>query len=502
MDLSMNALLNNYGERMRRLALYEPLMSLQNKTTRDNNNKKIDMYDLGLLTLLFFFENKLLRKWEIGVDELSNFLNEMTHKRISLDKQGYDKVATEIIRTFRPRSGKRLTKTFYDWENDREEKVFFSILKAGKSDIVINKQYYELDEDGLELIFSTREYFSEYQLSINQMLLRKQLEKGEFVNALRQIDEMNINVATLKDRIIRIKNEVSRNVISDKVFKRYKELIEDIHARLLREGKEFEELRGFVDNAIKNMRYDVINEKDEKIYNNALKVSKELELVHLEHNGLLHESIKIQTSTLKAAKDAFYYVGVESFNFNNELASKAVTEPLNIEQIKLLAKPFLLLEKAEIWSPLSVFVPQRVLNKNDNEVNMDFVAISEQEEERELRRTNEIFKSIMDVCLKHLTEENTILISDLVREMKKSKEVKMLESRYFYDFWIVLHQLCPIDISTQDKDKANSTLVGVIDLVRDGYKTMTVIERNDIVYIDERFSISNMEMKLEGLYEL
>ena len=67
-----------------------------------------------------------------------------------------------------------------------------------------NAQYYTLDDDGLELVFATKEFYSEFQLSINQLLLRKQLEKGEFKGALRQINEMRIDVESLEERILHL----------------------------------------------------------------------------------------------------------------------------------------------------------------------------------------------------------------------------------------------------------------------------------------------------------
>jgi len=44
-------------------------------------------------------------------------------------------------------------------------------------------KYYTLDEDGLELIFATKEFYTEFSLSISQLILRKQLEKGVTLGA-------------------------------------------------------------------------------------------------------------------------------------------------------------------------------------------------------------------------------------------------------------------------------------------------------------------------------
>lgn len=44
----------NYSERVRRLALFEPLFELDRLQRKDLNGKTIPMKDFGFLTLLFF----------------------------------------------------------------------------------------------------------------------------------------------------------------------------------------------------------------------------------------------------------------------------------------------------------------------------------------------------------------------------------------------------------------------------------------------------------------
>lgn len=185
MKVGATEVLENYGERVSRLSIYEPLLKLRNKKERDNSGNIINLSSLGFITLLFFFENMIIRNKEVGADELAEFFYEINNGKIDLDIEGFRKLARKIIDVFRPPSGERNSKTFYNWETGEEETIYYSILKASKSDTKSNTQYYTLDEEGLELIFATKEYFSEFQLSISQLLLRKQLEKGEFVGALR-----------------------------------------------------------------------------------------------------------------------------------------------------------------------------------------------------------------------------------------------------------------------------------------------------------------------------
>ena len=235
-----------YSERMSRVALFDPLHVLDRKNQSDLDGNSIDIKGLGLLTLLFFFEQKLMRNQKSGVKELAHFLQKVTESHIHLEPDGFEDLARTIIQTFRPATGKKREKTFFNWDTKQQETIYFSFLKANSFDVKTNSQYYTLDEDGLELVFATKEFYSEFQLSINQLVLRKQLEKGEFKGALRQINEMRIDVESLEERMTKLEHEIKRNIISEDTYSRYQSLLEDIYFRLSLENEEFEELHGFV----------------------------------------------------------------------------------------------------------------------------------------------------------------------------------------------------------------------------------------------------------------
>ena len=244
-------------------------------------------------------------------------------------------------------TGKRNSKVFYNWETRKEENVQYSILKADKADMETNTQYYTLDEQGLELIFATKEYFNEFQLSINQLVLRKQLEKGEFIGALRQIDEMSLDVKNLQDRIVRIKHEVNRNIVSNETYERYKNIIEDINNRLQRENEEFDELQVFVKETKEKIANDMSKNEDKKAYELIIQIDKELGEVHYNHRLLFKESIILKTSALESAQESLYYVGIDSFNFNQEITSRVFSSPIPLSETRTLIEPFMYLEKTK-----------------------------------------------------------------------------------------------------------------------------------------------------------
>src|SRR5690554_5374143 len=106
---------------MRRLALFEPLYELDRMQQKDANRKSIPMKDFGLLTLLFFFENKLKRNQKVGTQELARFLEAMTATDFTLSLNDYEQIARKLITTFRPSYGKRRETTFFNWETKMEE---------------------------------------------------------------------------------------------------------------------------------------------------------------------------------------------------------------------------------------------------------------------------------------------------------------------------------------------------------------------------------------------
>lgn len=497
MNIDIRNVTENYRERIQRLALFDPLYKLNNKNSKDKSGKVIDYFSLGLLTLLFFFENMLMRNKKTGVKELTDFLEELNKGEIDLDHKEFEKAARTIIETFRPPTGKRNFKEFYNWETRQEESVQYSILKAERADLKNNTQYYTLDEQGLELIFATKEYFNEFQLSINQLVLRKQLEKGEFAGALRQIDEMSLDVKNLNDRIVKIKHEVNRNIISNETYERYKSIIEDINMRLQRENEEFDELQAFVKETRNNIGNELTNAKDKKAYELIIEIDKELGQVHYEHRMLLKESIILKTSALQAAEEALYYVGIDSFNFDQEIVARLFSSPLPLNSARALIEPFLYLERNKSWSPLTVFSKQRIEDKDKKEKTQDFLSVSSKENMKlELKIQRQNFKVVADIILKALGEGKELTLEEAVHYIKENGYEGILKHRSFYDFWIILHQKSPVII--EENEKNEELLFGeAFKLMIKKGRMIKVEETEGILEVTERFTIRNMKLRLE-----
>ncbi|WNS76042.1 replicative DNA helicase [Bacillus sp. DTU_2020_1000418_1_SI_GHA_SEK_038] len=495
MDIELKGITENYRERMQRLALFDPLFRLENKREKDENNQPIDYFGYGLLTLLFFFENMLIRNKKTSIQDLAQYLYTINRGEYSLSLGGFEKVARTIVETFRPPSGKRNEKTFYNWETREYESVHYSILKADRADVSSNTQYYKLDEQGLELVFATKEYFTEFQLSINQLVLRKQLEKGEFVGALRQIDEMHIDVESLRNRMTIVKHEIQRNIISDETYERYKQMVEDINSRLTRENEEFTELHTFVKETKNRLAYDMNSEKEQKAYELILQIDRELGEVHHTHTMLLKESIDLKTTALHAAQEALYFVGIDSFNFKQEITAPLVSKPLPLVASKRLIEPFLKIEQSETWSPLVIFSEQRIETQDGIERTNDFDELSDEVlQELENAQVRKLFGDIMTLLLKIMEGKDAITLKEVVERIRV-EDPDWLNRRLFYQFWYCLHQRSPI-IHEKREESNESLFEEVLELIKHQYSSIEVEELPEIITVTERFSIQNMKLRL------
>jgi hypothetical protein len=481
---------------MRRLALFEPILELDRKREVDENGTAIDMKGLGLITLLFFFEQKLMRNDRTGVKQLISFLKKMTSTEYIIEETEYEKLARTIIQTYRPTTGRKRSYSYYDWEFKREDHIEYSILKANNFDVKTNTQFYTLDEDGLELLFATKEFYSEFQLSINQLMLRKQIEKGRFQGALRQINEMRIDVESLEDRLDKLKHEIQRSIVSEETFERYKELLEDIYGRLGREDEEFKELRSFVKEVRERLFSKDLHQKEKKSYELIVKINNELEMVHYEHSRLLDRTSALRNTTLVTAQESLYYAGIQSFNFDQDIVSTILSSPLPVDAMKGVLHPFLTVEETRLWSPLTVLAEQNITEEREVKEEAGFEEMDSSDDDHPYRKwLIQKYKELMELFLAAYEEKKGNRLSDFIEYLRINNQSSIVDQRYFYDFWLILHQRSPVSAGELEEEEGKTMLGEAIQLLED--RQLVITEGTGIVSPSPRYSIQNMDMVLE-----
>jgi hypothetical protein len=501
MTIELNDVLSGFRERMGKLALFDPLFELSRQRKTDRCGKQVAMMELGLLTLLFFFEKKLMRSRKTSVKDLVGFLSAVVEEKYDLDQEELEDIGRRIIHVFRPSSGRKREFSFFHLGTGQEEIHYTSILRTDSYDVASNTQYYALDEDGLELIFATKEFYLEFQLSIHQLLLRKQLEKGEFQGALRQIDEMMIDVETLQERIIALEHEIKRSIVSEETFARYRSLLEDIYLRLKRENEEFNELRDFVKETKDRIYAERELMRNRRPYELIVRIGIELEKVHNEHTRLLQQSMELESSALRAAKESLYYTGMNAFNFEQDIGSFLFGTPLPIEAMKGVVAPFLQLEQVKVWSPLTVFAKQQLSGHDDGSVIEESLLALDEEEDDSSYTRRQRFVQVVEALLRCYERLNCeeVRLSEFIAYLDEDEASDLKSERDFYDCWIILHQRSPIRpiMSEGAVGESDKNLYESITSLLQG-RSLIVRETEGIIKVNERYSIQELIIRLGG----
>jgi len=502
-QFELNDMLSGFQERMGKLALFDPLFELGRQRKTDRSGKPVAMMELGLLSLLFFFEKKLMRSRKTSVKDLIGFLSAVLEDKYILDQEELDDIGRRIIHVFRPASGRKREFSFFHLGTGQEGIHYTSILRTDSYDVATNTQYYALDEDGLELVFATKEFYLEFQLSIHQLLLRKQLEKGEFQGALRQIDEMMIDVETLQDRIVSLEHEIKRSIVSEETFARYRSLLEDIYLRLRRENEEFNELRDFVKETRDRIYAEREPGKNQRPYELIVRIGIELEKVHNEHTRLLQQSMELESSALRAAKESLYYTGMNAFNFEQDIATFLFGTPLPIEAMKGVLAPFLQLEQKKVWSPLTVFSKQQLSGNDEGSViGGSLLGLDEQEGYSSIMlKRKECYVQVVEALLRcyERLSRHQVRLSEFIEYLDQDEAADLKWKRDFYDCWIILHQRSPIRpvIGDEEARDPDQSLYEAIRSLLQG-RTLTVQEAEGVLRVNERYSIQELVIRLGG----
>lgn len=480
-------------ERMRRIYLFEPLHELAGKRQVDDDGHEIDMRMLGLFTLLYFFEMKLIRESKIGMEEAAHYIRPLLQKRHNIADERVNALLLIVKETFRPAKGVYKTYSFFDWATNEVEEIPFSFLKTDFFDAKENRQYYQLDDDGLELIFATKEYFQEFQLSIHQLMLRKLLEKGELQGALRQINEMRMDVEQLHERMEKLSQEIRRNIINSETQKRYMDVLQDRNMRLQRENTEFEELHQFIVESRKAAE-STVNEEDMKAFRMLLKIDEALIAVHEQHKNLLTHSLRLKEEALDAAQQSLYNIGLEQFNFDKEIVSEIVSTPLPLESMKGILAPFLKVESKKSWSILSIFGVQSWTDEEQNAVLAHYEeVVAEEKREQYAKQIRRLYQSFMKEMLTFAENRLSWTLAEWVEHLQTHKTLS-LDERYLYDFLLLCHQRSPLSKGAETEDELSMHLLADATLLLEN-RQLVIEEYHDNLQVTPRFTIQNLVFK-------
>jgi len=299
----------------------------------------------------------------------------------------------------------------------------------------------------------------------------------------------------------KMKLEILRSIVSEETFERYKNLLEDTHLRFEREDEEFKALSKFITETRDTLHTGDTRQKEQKSYRLIITIAKELEHVHYEHARLLELTAELRTTALATAQESLYYTGIQSFNFDQDIVSTILAKPLDPDKMKGVVHPFLKVEENPLWSPLTVLAEQNIMEEREEKVEQHFIEVHDDTEDDHYRKwIAEKYATIMKKFIVAYENNEANTLKQWMDQLEKS-DPELLEKRYFYSFWLMMHQFSPITYDELEEHDGQTILKDALRQMGD--KQFIIEETAEILNYHSKYSIQNMTITLkESSHEL
>ena len=124
--------------------------------------------------------------------------------------------------------------------------------------------------------------------------------------------------------------------------------------------------------------------------------------------------------------------------------------------------------------------------------------LDEQQVMQEHRKLRQNYQYIAELILDSIGEENQTTLQEVVQYCRAHGYEQVLESRHFYEFWILLHQRAPLELRQIESEELAGLLGGVREVFSQRAAKVTVREKDPVLEVTDRYTIKDMELTLEA----
>lgn len=517
----MREALQNFHERMKNIAGFWPLFRLREL----RKYQEYDLFALGLGVMLLILEHMLVGRLESDHNDVARFLQSTIKEAYGntlSDEEARD-LAGYMLAALR-NDGRPFEFTYRNLETNEDDKHLFHLIENGTYHVASGQIRFKLSDTGLDLLFKTREMYKELRITISQIMLRQQIEKGVFQEALGTINALSLDVRQLREEIERMKMTIKRDV-SQFSLSKYQAMLSAIKEQFQKEAVMFEELN----NLIRDTRANYEGrggQAESQALDQLVELSQRLNVVINLHNKLLVDKLDLQEMVLEALEEGIVQGFRSKVNFEREFLDRVLREGTPLENVRRLVEPLLSLNIRKRFNIHKAFASQIVQNGDKEVVEAETtLALEEaettvQEDPRQKMKTirDERYKAYLRMIFEPLLEEQSMTLSDLLRDLPAERLYDVANARDFYPFLVQLHQMSPLtfrmDEATKakilDSDETNLPylLMQVIDenpefeLLGTVLVSVEPLEASDGLYLaqEDNWVVSNFRYYKEGLY--
>ncbi|PWK13459.1 hypothetical protein [Tumebacillus permanentifrigoris] len=516
----MRDALTGFRDRMKNMAGFWPLFRLREL----RKYQEFDLLALGLGVLLLILEHMLIGRVECDHADVARFLRIAIQDAYGqlLSEEESRELATYLLAQLR-NDGRAFEFQFRNLESSVDDKHAFHLIENGTYHVASAQIRFKLSDVGLDLLFKTREMYKELRISISQMLLRQQIEKGVFDDALRTVDSLGLDVRQLREELERMKMSIKRDV-SQFSLPTYEAMLSMIREQFDKERQMFEELNNLIRDTRDNYETKTSGGQEEMALNRLVEVSQRLNQVINLHNKLLVDKLDLQELVLEALEEGIVSGFRSKVNFEREFLDPIVTSGTKLENVRRLIEPLMSLNirkrfnvhKAFASQPVQKVVEEKTTDAPD--VPIEQWQLSPDDPKLKLKNIRDArYKDYLRMIFEPLLHEQSLNLHDILNTLEPEQLYDVVNARDFYPFLVQLHQMSPmnfrLDAETKakilDSDETNLPyllvqLIGeqpeyevlgtvMVEVEQEGDRSLSLAQ-------EEAWTVSNFRFYKEGLY--
>ncbi|MDN3450055.1 hypothetical protein QMA09_07620 [Planococcus sp. APC 3906] len=409
------------------------------------------MMELGVAVLLMMLEKMLSGEGKISPEQINIFLQQLLKERygLSVNSTEINELRTYLVDGKLRNGGEKFLSRYTDLATGEEKIYAFDLITYDSfsyKDLKEKNLYLKLTQEGIELLFKTKELFAEMQISITMLYFKQQLSKGMFLQALSAAEELKLQIQSEIQAIEKYENDIRTNALTmfkrDELEKKY----EESYKQTKEDKRQLSDLRITIEEVKTNYIAGQLSRKEREAYGQVLRIEKVLTLCIAKHELLFVQKFNLLKTLTSSLQLLIGNAFSKNFNFKQEILESWVERRIDQLKVEAVLRPVMPQKVNKFYNPFAAFDRQYTKKQHyENEQMEDAVdnlklEIHREELEQQKEAVYNKEMKALEFILEPLQNRNRYFLSDIVNEANgKEPENSCLEANQ-------LHHLLNISI--------------------------------------------------------
>ncbi|MEA1961629.1 MAG: hypothetical protein U9N81_10235 [Bacillota bacterium] len=457
---AIDELIEEMDVRMENLKVFFPFFQL----LKVPNPYQYSLPQLAIGVLHCLLNEGSLKSQGLTHAMLGSFISEYIQKAWgeALHSEEAKEITTFVLDKMQ-NDGANFSFPYYSFQDQQQHTNHIKLIETRPNASYKDVVYY-ISNDGLDFFLKTKEFLDRAALTTQLLMLRLQLERGNFDHALNQVKDINIRLKLISSQKAEIIAYLSENT---QATDRYIAYLDDI-AQILNEQEElFDGCREIVDKNQEEYRSKIdrkmLSEEDKKVFTMLRVTENELKLTIEHYRQLIIINTELSNDFDRILDYKMRSALSERFDFKGVL-ERIIEEDRPPEVIRFMVEPLLQPNRMKQLNPLKALTPQKIFRRDKEELEevrheevIELLLMDDLAEGRERHNFSIYARCLLDM----LSVKERFTLQEWVDSLRFNNE-DMIRNRDFIGFILALFG---------DKDRDDN--IQILDL----QKIMRVEER-------------------------